>query len=247
MSLLELTYPAAEIDLKRTRLAKQFLSLSPHLSEKCLANLSESDLKLLLDLYNQKFFEKMWEQEVQTELSFSLSTRMTRSAGKTITKHKKVGVGVVKTGFEIRIGINFFLQFDAVNRTKTVCGLPAPSALWALLLVFEHELCHVIESVYFQKSDCGNKRFKLLSQRLFGHTSSYHALPTTREIVYHQQGLQIGDKVTFSHKKEQHSGILTAINKRATVMVPDARGRYVDKDGVHYTKFYVNLNLLRGF
>lgn len=244
MHLMELTYTGKEVEQKRDKVAQQFIASSPHLCGEQIEHLSTLDLQLLFNLYEKEFFEGTWAEEVGTEPAFSLSTRMTRSAGKTITKRKPLGAGQYQTSFEIRIGVNFLFQFDAVNRSKTVCGLPAPSALWALLLVFEHELCHVVESAYFKTSNCSKERFKALAHRLFGHISSYHALPTAQEIAYQEHGLRVGDEVTFFYQDKLHTGRISAINKRATIMVPTRGGSYIDGKGVRYSKFYTPLNAL---
>lgn len=244
MHLMELTHTEKEVERKRGRVAQQFIADSPHLCGEQIKHLSTLDLQLLFNLYEKEFFEGAWAEEVGAEPTFSLSTRMTRSAGKTITKRKPLGAGQYQTSFEIRIGVNFLVQFDAVDRSKTVCGLRAPSALCALLLVLEHELCHVIESVYFKTSNCSKERFKVLAHRLFGHMSSYHALPTAQEIAYQEHGLRIGDEVIFFYQDKLYTGRISAINKRATIMVPTKGGSYMDGKGVRYNKFYTPLSAL---
>jgi hypothetical protein len=100
------------------------------------------------------------------------------------------------------------------------------TGLEAFQLVFEHELCHVIEFVFFNTSNCSKKRFKVLSNNIFGHTESYHKLPTNRQIAQQKYGFKIGDKVTFIFKGKTIQGIIFNINKRATVMVEDSNGHY---------------------
>ncbi|HKM43630.1 MAG TPA: hypothetical protein VJZ70_06520 [Limnochordia bacterium] len=241
---MELEHTEEELELKRAELARRFSESSQNWNGTRFERLSVRDLELLLDLYRDVFFGKWWHREVGDQLTFSLSTRMTKSAGKTIVKRKLQGPAHHPVSFEIRIGVDFFLQFDAVERSKVVCGLPAPSALWALIFVFEHELCHVIEALYYPKTDCSKEPFKALARRLFGHRSSYHELPTTREIAYQQMGLKVGDKVAFRHQAHTNTGIIAAINKRATVMVPSKNGLYMDKRGTRYDKYYVPLSLI---
>lgn len=240
---MELEYGEEELEQRRAELIKQFSETSQNWDGERFKRLSTEDLKLLLDLYIEQFFGKRWDEEIGDRLTFSLSTRMTKSAGKTIIKRSGPDLAPPQMRFEIRIGVSFLFQFDEVERSKLVCGLSAPNALWALLFVLEHELCHVIEAAYYGKSNCSKERFKGLARRLFGHGSSYHELPTAREIAY-QKGLRVGDEVTFHHQGRMKKGMIAAINKRATVMVPAKDGPYMDKKGTRYDKYYVSLSSL---
>jgi hypothetical protein len=79
---------------------------------------------------------------------------------------------------------------------------------------------------------------------LFGHTESYHKLPTHRQIASQKLGLDIGDTVSFIFEGKRLKGILYNINKSAIIMVPDKNGTMMDSKGNRYSKYYVPLTLL---
>ena len=139
----------------------------------------------------------------------------------------------------------FSFIIGAVNSDNNVCGIKTSNSLEALQVVFEHELCHVIEFVNFNESNCKGARFKTISNNLFGHTESYHQLSTQKEIVQKKLGINIGDSVSFNFQDNNLKGILQGINKRATVMVPDKNGAFVDNRGNKYAKYYVPVNRLK--
>ena len=109
-------------------------------------------------------------------------------------------------------------------------------------MVLEHEICHAIEFIYYYESNCKGDRFKTISNNLFGHTSSYHQLPTHKELAREKYGLRIGDKISFIFADKKLNGVIYGINKRATIMVQDKNGQYADKQGNRYVKYYVPLN-----
>ncbi|AOY74557.1 SprT-like domain-containing protein [Clostridium formicaceticum] len=229
------------IKKKRDIVYKSLIEASPNINNGNIKEISETDLELLFSLYNQVFLENRLKKDFKGTFSFSLSKRMTKSAGlilysKNINKMKSEGEKI-----EIRIGVDFFLQYDLLEGKKTVCGIDTKNSLEALQLVFEHEICHAIEYIYFKKSSCKGERFKTISNNLFGHTESYHQLPTYRQIANKKLGLKIGDQVSFTFQGKKVDGIIYRINKRATVMVKDKKGQFIDKEGNRYIKYYVPL------
>ena len=142
------------------------------------------------------------------------------------------------------MGVGFFFDYDEVAGEKQVNGLPSRNALEAFQLVFEHELCHVIEFINFHSSSCSRARFKNIAYRLFGHLESYHQLPTRQRIISEKSGLKIGDSVSFMYGNQRLQGVLYKLNKRATVMVKAKNGNYADREGVRYRKFLVPVEFL---
>jgi hypothetical protein len=169
---------------------------------------------------------------------------MTRSAGHTKCPKNKDRIKPEDFSIEIRIGVDFFFQYDRLEGNKAVGGISTSDSLEALQLVFEHELCHAIEFICFGESNCGADRFKSIAGNLFGHKGEFHSLPTYRQIAFQKMGLKLGDIVSFSFKGNKFHGILYGINKRAIVMVKDKPGQYTDKQGNNYSKYYVPLNIL---
>jgi hypothetical protein len=229
---------------KREEVYRLFAQKSANVSSGAISSISASDLDLLFQLYDEIFLENWFKENYKGKLKFSLSRRMTRSAGLTLCPRNIDKLKEEELVLEIRIGIDFFLHYDSIEGSKTVGGIKANNSLGALQLVFEHELCHVIEFIHFKKSKCSGERFKLLAGNLFGHTESYHKLPTYRQIANQKLGLNIGDKVSFTFQGRRLSGILYNINKRATVMVQDKNGNMLDRYGVRYSKYYVPLTLI---
>jgi hypothetical protein len=231
---------------KRAEIARRLIARSANIKDHTITCMAPSDLKILFDLYNELFFENCLLQDFRGKMKFSLSRRLTSSAGKTICVKNMGRLKPEEVVMEIRMGVDFFFNYDAVESEKKVNGLPCRNALEAFQLVFEHELCHVIEFIYFQTSNCSRSRFKYIARSLFGHLTSYHQLPTRQRIVCEKLGLAIGDPVSFIYGNQRVQGVLSKINKRATVMVRDQKGNYVDREGNRYRKFLVPVELLTG-
>ena len=243
--LITMIYSSVQIESKRKQIAERFLEKSKNVSSHNINSISHADVGLLFDLYNDVFFFGLFAADFRGKLQFSLSERFTRSAGKTYYRIPKRKAKPEETMIEIRMGTDFFFRFNEIQGEKNVCGIIAVSGLQALQLVFEHELVHALEFIYYSNSSCGRKRFKAIARNLFGHTSSYHQLPTRRATAQQNLGCKIGDVVLFSFKNKEYKGILYNINKRATIMVRDVKGSYADEQGNRYVKYYVPLNFLK--
>jgi hypothetical protein len=245
MELIKLKYSDADIIKKRAAVAQKLISASRSIKDGNIKEISTGDLKLIFEFYDEYFFNGWFKNSSKGKFSFSLSKRMTKSAGKTICLKNSNNIIPEAMVIEIRIGIDFFFHYGAVDSDNNVCGIKTSNSLEALQIVFEHELCHVIEFINFKESNCKGVRFKTISNNLFGHTESYHQLPTHKEIVQKKFGINIGDIVFFSFEDKELRGILKGINKRATVMVPDTNGSYADNRGNKYAKYYVPIARLK--
>lgn len=229
---------------KRQKISKLFMLKSNNIKNETISFISPLDLSLMLQLYDEVFFENWFRESFKGQIKFSISRKMTKSAGKTICPKNIDKIKPEELVVEVRIGIDFFIHYGLVEGDKIVCGLITSNSLEALQLVFEHELCHLIEFIHFKKSNCKGKRFKAMAGNLFGHTESYHKLPTYKQIASQNLGIKIGDTITFTFKGKKLTGILYNINKRATVMVRTNNGRLIDQHGNRYSKYYVPLKLL---
>lgn len=232
------------IHSKRQKITDEFNHQSNNIKDGNIEIISNQDLSLLFDLYDKLFFNDCFKNNYEGKVKFSLSKRMTKSAGATICPKNIHKIKPKDWIIEIRIGVNFFFNYNSVHKEKIVSGIKTKNSLEALQIVFEHEICHVIEFICFNQSSCKGKRFKELSYNLFKHTRNYHRLPTNREIAYESKGLKIGDRVNFIIDGKKTQGIIHNINKRATVMVKNKKGRYQDVYGTRFTKYYVPLQLL---
>lgn len=243
--LSSLQYPPAEIHAKREEVRRALLQSSPHLNGGRITRILESDLKLLFDLYDQLFFYDYFRDQFPGQLLFSLSARMTKTAGQTIYPRNLKELFPHKERYELRISVILLFSYEKLDRDKAVNGIKTRDSLEALQLVFEHELCHLIELHCFKETSCRQKRFQALAFNLFGHTESGHRLPLMTEIATAKYGLSVGDRVSFQAEGETFSGVISRITRRATIMVPDTNGPYRDQEGRRYCKFYVPLHLLQ--
>lgn len=207
-----------------------------------ISKISSKDIALFFSLYDKYFFNGELGKCFSNKIKFSVSNKMTKSAGKTIVKRNNYSCEINQ--YEIRMGLNFFVGYNKVDRDKYVNGVKTKDVLNAFSLVFEHELCHLLEFYIFNKSSCSNKRFKTIAKKIFGHTGVFHELPTYSEIAYKNMGLKLGCSVNFNYEGNLLHGVINAINKRATVMVSNDKGNYLDRLGNHYLKYYVSLDML---
>lgn len=245
LNLIKTNNTLENIERKREEIAARLIAASKNINDGNIKTIGTSDLKLMFELYDEVFFDNWFKNKYRGKLKFSLSKRMTKSAGKTICPKNIATINQEDLIIEIRISTDFLFQYDTIQDTKMVCGIKTKNSLDALLLVFEHELCHVIEFVIFYNSNCSKERFKNIARNLFGHNESYHQLPTYKQIAKQNYGFNIGDTIQFMFKDKTLHGVLYKINKRATVMVKDITGSYTDKNGNRYTKYYVPLECMK--
>ena len=197
--------------------------------------ISQSSLEMMLSLYEEMFLEHCLRP---LRLSLTLSSRLTSSAGKFV--FVRGPFGRIKHA-EIRLSSDFLTRLD--QGPFELNGLSVATPQEAFLLVFEHELCHAIETLLYGQTG-HSQRFLSLAYGLFGHTATRHKLPTRRQDAA-QQGLLVGSRVSFTYDGQVLSGIVTYIGKAATVMVPSAKGEYRDKYGRRYIKYRVPLQRIQ--
>lgn len=239
MEDIYIKYTKDEIESRRKAISMKLIHASSNIKCNNIVKLSPEDLRILLEIYDDVFLENWIAINYKGRLQFSLSKRMSKSAGKTICTKNLDKERPEFTVIEIRIGVEFLFNYDSLESDKRVCGIKTQNNLEALMLVFEHELCHMIEFVKFGSSKCSGERFKKLAQSIFGHTQSYHELPTVRKIAQQNYGLNVGCNVWFDFEGKDLKGIIYKLNKRATVMVLDKNGTYSDSQGNRYSKYYV--------
>ena len=243
--LTKLCYRPAEISARREKVRRALLKGSPHLEGGRIPRIYQSDLETLFYLYDDVFLKGYFLNRFSGEIRFSLSPRMTKSAGKTICPKNIKELSPEEENYELRISVLLLFDYGSLEGDKMVGGIKTRDSLEALQLVFEHEICHLIELHCFKKSSCRQERFRSLAGNLFGHKESYHQLPHGTEIAAVKFGLAVGDQVNFQLEGEKYSGIISRITRRATVMVPHSRGNFRDEKGKRYHKIYVPLPLLK--
>ncbi len=242
--MINIKYDLETIDKKRELVKNKLFEESKFIKTVDFKEISEYDLFLIYGLYDEIFLQSWFKKNFKGIITFKLSKQLSRSAGNTKTKKNINELKEENIEFEIKISANHLLNFDKINRSKFVGGIEAKSKLDSLMLVFEHELCHVIEFLHYKKSDCSKQVFKDIIFNLFGQHETTHKLVSAKEVDYHKYKLLVGDNVLFNYEGIEIHGIINKINKRATVMSPNKYGNYVDKKGQHYTKYYVPLSCL---
>ena len=242
--LVKINLSSVEINERREKVRERIIGFSNNIENGIITKISEEDLKIVFNHYDAYFLNDYFGENFIGKIKFSFSKRMTRSAGLTIVPKNIAYLKQSEETYEIKMGINFFLGYYDTSREKKVNGIVTKDALHALQLVFEHELCHVIEFYVFKNSSCKKQRFRNISKNIFGHEGVYHGLPSNSEIAKTQYGFKIGDKVSFTLGNKNIQGFISSVNKRATIMVLDKKGRYVDTKGNKYSKYYVALNVI---
>ncbi|MGD9569559.1 MAG: hypothetical protein AB7V48_14820 [Sedimentibacter sp.] len=240
--MIDIKYDLKTINEKRAVIKALLFDKSANIKTENFKKLSEKDLIILFELYDEIFLKGWFKHNFKGKIKFILSRQLTRAAGNTRTKKNISQIPNEDIEFEVKISLNHLGNFNKIDRSKYVGGIEANSVLESLMLVFEHELCHVIEFLIMKKSSCKKKPFKDLIYNLFGQTESTHKLVGVNEVTAQEFGLKPGDSVKFLYNGKYISGFIQRINKRATVMCPDKHGNYIDKLGRHYKKFYVTLD-----
>lgn len=205
-----------------------------------LSAVSLETIKEAIDLYDSYVLNDYVKKNIKDGIKVSLSKRMTSAGGKTIFLKK----GSSKE-FEIRISLSILKEYIDSNYKGKICGVHGEDVLDGLMLIMEHELCHVLEFSAYGTSNCKGRRFKAMAWKLFRHGTSTHEVISQKS----SQGIsnvRVGQKVSFIYKGDSYSGVVAGINKRATVMVKDSKGQYKDKKGDTFNKWYVPLTMLKG-
>lgn len=238
--MIDIQYNLKDIEERRTSVKKRLFQQSANIKSESFDKISENDLYLLFKLYDDIFLSGWFEQRFKGNIKFKLSRQLTRSAGNTRTKKNISAIRPEEIEFEVKISLNHLMNFNKTERTKSVGGIEAFSVLDSLMLIFEHELCHVIEFLVRNKSSCSKKPFMDLINNIFGHKEHTHKLVGAGEANISEYGLKPGDSVRFKYGSETMEGFIQKMNKKATVMCPHKHGNYIDKSGKRYVKFCVH-------
>jgi hypothetical protein len=248
--LIARKWTTEEIALGTKAVYEAMLRESPRITQGNFTSASDTDLALLFDLYDRQFFGNDLGQLVKASgapLTFTLSSRLTRSAGLTKRFSPRVTKGLPPppaTRYEISLSTTLLFQtFRDVERTVRVNGLVCNDRLQAAQRVFEHELIHLVEMLIWSASSCQADRFKRLVWNHFGHTQTRHDLVTQQERARSKFDVKVGDRVAFTYEGVRFTGILNRITRRATVLVEDERG-LAYANGKKYVKYYIPLTML---
>lgn len=251
-NLEDISYTPDEVSALTAAIRVGLLRDSKHVRSGNFGRIATADLSLLFERYDADFFDGLLggliERTGDATLRFRLSSRMTRSAGKTardIVYVRNAGHVERRTIYEIAMASDMLFQaFGEDHRTVSVNGHVCHDRLEALQRVFEHELIHLAEMLVWGDSSCRRRRFRALAYRIFAHTETTHRLITRREKALAEHGIHVGQRVAFEFEGVRHTGLVNRITKRATVLVESPAGTRYD-DGKRYKKFYVPVPWLK--
>lgn len=234
------TFDAATIRRYQSEIHEQTLLLSQKIDRPNFSRVAASDLRRMIRMYDERFFDGRLLPVVQAEgIDFEFSSRMTSVAGKMITHYPNGYEGPRR--FTLKLSSTLLFQtFEDVSRPVEVTGRTCRNRLEAMQRVAEHELVHLIEMLIWNDGDCNQARFQSIANRYFLHTDYRHHLITQRERAARRFNIRVGDQVAFRSGGHRLVGRINRITRRATVLVPDARGQRFS-DGGRYQKYYVPL------
>ena len=233
----EFPLESAEIQRRRALILSELLHSDAGFASTPAVSFSPSSCRTMLALYDMQFLGGLLKRTF-LHLDVTLSSRLIRSAGKFI--YTKNPLKLYERA-EIRMSSDFLFRLS--SGPFSLNGLSVATPQEAFLIVFEHELCHAVETAMFGATG-HSKRFLSLANGLFGHTTTQHSLPTRGQEAA-EQGFSVGSRVTFPFNGLQLTGRVSYIGKSATVFVPSLRGAYRDRRGMRYTKYRVPLELLK--
>jgi hypothetical protein len=237
--LARLAYEPAEIEQRTKAIYCRCLAESTNLCPGNYSTLHTQDLQLLFALYDEYFLRGVFRGRNPTGVGFRVSSRMTRSAGMVTYRHES-------GPYTVSISGTLLLQaFGGSNDPVLVNGLACCDRLEATMRVLEHEIVHLLELTTFGSTSCARARFRRLSRSIFGHTDVTHELAGGGHRRSARIVVRPGDTVQFGYRGRLRRGVVCRITKRATVMVRDPRGTYVDRVGARYSKYYVPLHCLQ--
>lgn len=231
--------PLEETLRRRSEILIHLLAMDSGFCSIPVRSIAENTLQSMLEAYDISFLNGYLSKR-KLRIDVSLSSRLTSSAGKFVCMRGAFGR---INSMEIRLSSDYLLRLN--QGPFYLNGLSVSTPQEAFLVVFEHELCHALETVLYGKTG-HSSRFLSLAHGLFGHTATRHSLPSRRQDAA-AKGLHVGSCVSFLYKGCELSGIVTYIGKTVTVMVPSTHGEYRDRRGKRYEKYHVNCSNIKTY
>jgi len=235
---MKLHYGPEETRQMTGRIHSGMMKESKYIDKGNFTRIGTEDVRLMFGMYDRIFFHRFFETNQHDKVKFRLSKRMTSNGAKTTTYRDPERYVITLSTYLL------FQTFAGEEREIVVNGITCNDRLEAAQRLFEHELIHVLELMHFSRTSCSKPRFRVLAERIFGHMDVTHQLVTGYEVARRRHSLNIGDTVRFDMDGKELEGFITRITKRATVMVRDPEGGYMDEDGTGYLKYYVPLHML---
>lgn len=238
------TFRPEVIEQLQREIFEQTLLLSRSIDRPNFKRMGRDDLSRMIRMYDDRFFGgKILPAAKANGITFGISSRMTKVAGKLVT-HYPDGTHDGRRQFELVLSSTLLFQtFEDPKQTVEVTGKRCQNRLEAMQRVAEHELVHLVEMLIWNDGTCSQARFQSIAKRYFGHTDYRHALITQRERALMKFNIRVGDVVRFSCSGKVLSGRVNRITRRATVLVADPKGEAFS-DGNRYVRYYVPLEKL---
>ena len=238
------TFSREQILKWQSEIHQHSLSLSRSIDQPNFTRVSRDDVARMIRMYDDRFFAGQIIPTASAEgLTFGLSSRMTRVAGKLVT-HYPDGNHHGRRAFELVLSSTLLFQtFEDIDRPVEVTGRQCRDRLEAMQRVAEHELVHLVEMLIWNDGNCSQARFQSIARRYFLHTDYQHDLITQRERAARKFNIRVGDRVRFAHDGQYVFGRVNRITRRATILVPNSKGELFS-DGERYLRFYVPLEQL---
>lgn len=238
------TFDRDEILSHQREIFSDSLKLSRSFNGPNFDRVGRDDLVRMVKMYDERFFGgKVLPLADAEGMGFSISSRMTKVAGKLVT-HYPDGTATGRRKFEMVLSSTLLFQtFEDPGQSVEVTGRRCVSRLEAMQRVVEHEFVHLVEMLIWNDGNCNEARFQSIAKRYFLHSDYRHALITQRERAAMRFNVRLGDRVRFKHDGTFLVGKVNRITRRATVLVPSQRGELFC-DGNRYQRFYVPLEKL---
>ena len=239
------TFEREQIEQWKNEIFEQTLLLSRTINRPNFSRLGRDDLVRMIRMYDDRFFDgKILAAAFAEGMDFSISSRMTKVAGKLVT-HYPEGDYNGRRRFELVLSSTLLFQtFEDPKQQVEVTGLRCRNRLEAMQRVAEHELVHLAEMLIWNDGTCSEARFQSIASWYFSHTDYRHALITQRERAATKFNIRVGDQVEFKYDGKLLAGRVNRITRRATVLVPSRNGERFS-DGRRYLRYYVPLEKLQ--
>ncbi len=141
-----------QVDRWQREIHSQTLQLSRSIDRPNFSRVGRDDLVRMIGMYDERFFGGQVLPLAKAEgISFGLSSRMTKVAGKLVTSYPN-GDYDGRRQFEMVLSSTLLFQtFEDSDRSVEVTGRPCRDRLEAMQRVAEHELVHLIEMLVWNR------------------------------------------------------------------------------------------------
>ncbi len=239
------TFDSKDILRWQHEIHEQTLMLSRSIDAPNFTKVSRDDVARMIRMYDDRFFAGKILPVAEAEgITFGLSSRMTRIAGKLVTRYPEDRYEG-RREFELVLSSTLLFQtFEDVDRPVEVTGRRCRDRLEAMQRIAEHEFVHLIEMLIWNDGNCSEARFQSIARRYFGHTDYQHDLITQKERAARKFNIRVGDHVRFGYDGRYLQGRVNRITRRATILVENDSGERFN-DGKRYVRYYVPLEKLQ--